>query len=563
MSDENLQELLKIAQSLTTQIQTLQRTRNAADHVGVRTENNVNNGRSTPSPRMSGPIPPSVSRAVPRMVGSLRGTPYSHRPTSTSSSVSEQEILQEMSKNFPRGSCIGKRNRTPDKKLIPPVPFMREVYWVDSEMIEALDVEDKSQAESNSKGYSSVTFDKMWSAEELRKTIKRLFPGIPENFEFATGSGKRIKPAVVDGEMDGMKLMHVTVKKTLYIRADGGFSFFPKQESMEQNGLINDNDSDDDIMINDNHQDIDLSRYSLQDESSDLRRRSPSPASSVSSRIFSPPPRPLTMLSPLPPTLLSLPSPGSISAPLAGPISTPLPGSISTPLPRPISPPSPRPSSPLAIPMFNTTEESLQYLRNPIKPRNLDEPRPIGSVNYINVQRCQPLQGIYKAVEKRSFGEFKWMSVHFDKEPGADNGGLEMEMWRLALCSLENGPPFEDAGGKKTLLYSWNLINQKKYYLAAKVIALAIVHGGLSPEFFTEELFNLLISDDEMTVDVANAVVPGRVGILLTNLSNERDVKKAKSILNRIDGIGCWTGMPEIDSISQIPEIVKRNLLLI
>lgn len=68
-------------------------------------------------------------------------------------------------------------------------------------------------------------------------------------------------------------------------------------------------------------------------------------------------------------------------------------------------------------------------------------------------------------------------------------------MNRLALKELEMSPLFEGGDGNRIFNHNIQLLEENKYLIAGRLIALSIAQEGPPPRFFNEVLFGLMVGN--------------------------------------------------------------------
>lgn len=112
----------------------------------------------------------------------------------------------------------------------------------------------------------------------------------------------------------------------------------------------------------------------------------------------------------------------------------------------------------------------------------------------INIYREDIFNCCVRALRRNNFSPLKKLSVMFTdidnvSEGAIDMGGPTREMFRLLLKSLSNSPLFEGSEHSKNITLCSEHLNSKHYYEAGRIIALSIIHGGPSPQFFSETVY--------------------------------------------------------------------------
>uniref|UniRef100_A0A8C2M7I7 G2/M-phase specific E3 ubiquitin ligase n=1 Tax=Cricetulus griseus TaxID=10029 RepID=A0A8C2M7I7_CRIGR len=108
-------------------------------------------------------------------------------------------------------------------------------------------------------------------------------------------------------------------------------------------------------------------------------------------------------------------------------------------------------------------------------------------------------------------------------------------------CLLEESSPKlprQSAGAQHKELLRYNL-----YYEAGKMVAISLVHGGTSPGFFSETLFNCLAYGPENTLPSLADVLDFDVAQIIIKINTAATINSLKSVVNEcssyLEFIGC------------------------
>ncbi|KAH0514038.1 G2/M phase-specific E3 ubiquitin-protein ligase, partial [Microtus ochrogaster] len=107
---------------------------------------------------------------------------------------------------------------------------------------------------------------------------------------------------------------------------------------------------------------------------------------------------------------------------------------------------------------------------------------------------------------------------------------------------LENSSLFEGSLSKNLSLNS-QALKENLYYEAGKMLAISLVHGGPSPGFFSETLFNCLVYGPENTLPILDDVSDFEVTQIIFKINAAADMNSLKSAINEcysyLENIGC------------------------
>ncbi|KAL1250713.1 hypothetical protein QQF64_018509 [Cirrhinus molitorella] len=78
-------------------------------------------------------------------------------------------------------------------------------------------------------------------------------------------------------------------------------------------------------------------------------------------------------------------------------------------------------------------------------------------------------------------------------EEGLDTGGPRRELLTLLMTCLQNRPIFDGPPNSRYLVYNSAAVKEDEYFLAGKMIAVSIVHGGPGPRFLSKDVVNYIV----------------------------------------------------------------------
>ncbi|XP_051788430.1 G2/M phase-specific E3 ubiquitin-protein ligase-like [Erpetoichthys calabaricus] len=116
-----------------------------------------------------------------------------------------------------------------------------------------------------------------------------------------------------------------------------------------------------------------------------------------------------------------------------------------------------------------------------------------GRVSRFNIARSNVWDGAVRGFKRATYSETCDMLVRFTDdagvfEDGIDTGGPRREFLTLLMNHLKDRPIFDGPTGQRYLVYNANALREDEYFLAGKMIAVSVVHGGSGPHFLSEDL---------------------------------------------------------------------------
>nr|XP_024659365.1 G2/M phase-specific E3 ubiquitin-protein ligase-like [Maylandia zebra] len=132
-----------------------------------------------------------------------------------------------------------------------------------------------------------------------------------------------------------------------------------------------------------------------------------------------------------------------------------------------------------------------------------------GSVSRFNISRANVWDGAVRGFRRLSYSETNDMLVKFTDdsgilEEGLDAGGPKREFLSLLMKHMKDRPIFDGPKGRRFLVYNAKAVREDEYYLAGKMIAVSVVHGGPGPHFLSEELVHYLAGQTSVKATVAS-----------------------------------------------------------
>ncbi|KAL0964314.1 hypothetical protein UPYG_G00322130 [Umbra pygmaea] len=114
--------------------------------------------------------------------------------------------------------------------------------------------------------------------------------------------------------------------------------------------------------------------------------------------------------------------------------------------------------------------------------------------NMIIVHRGNVLWSSLHAFQRNMFNPEARLDVTFvdceSKGEGAiDQGGPSREYYRLLMKDIQKCPIFEGPEATKRLSLDVHASHEGLYKTIGKMISVCVVHGGVGPHFFSEQLF--------------------------------------------------------------------------
>ncbi|KAK1902774.1 G2/M phase-specific E3 ubiquitin-protein ligase [Dissostichus eleginoides] len=131
------------------------------------------------------------------------------------------------------------------------------------------------------------------------------------------------------------------------------------------------------------------------------------------------------------------------------------------------------------------------------------------AVSRFNICRSNIWDGAVRGFKRATFSEKKDILVKFSDdegrfEEGLDTGGPKREFLSLLMKELNKRPIFDGPVESRYLVYNSTAIREDEYYLAGKMIAVSIVHGGPGPNFLSEDLVSYISGQSSFKASVGD-----------------------------------------------------------
>ncbi|XP_038130567.1 G2/M phase-specific E3 ubiquitin-protein ligase-like [Cyprinodon tularosa] len=188
-----------------------------------------------------------------------------------------------------------------------------------------------------------------------------------------------------------------------------------------------------------------------------------------------------------------------------------------------------------------------------------------GRVSRFNISRANVWDGAIRGFRRSSYSETCDMLVKFTDdagvfEEGLDTGGPKREFLSLLMKHLKDRPIFDGPEGHRFLVYNANAVREDEYFLAGKMIAVSVVHGGPGPHFLSEDLVHYLAGQASFKATVASVTDEG-IGKALQEIENAASVDVLRECVIRhstmLQTAGC---LRHVSSVEEKKDIVSDYL---
>ncbi|XP_078028971.1 G2/M phase-specific E3 ubiquitin-protein ligase-like [Epinephelus lanceolatus] len=185
------------------------------------------------------------------------------------------------------------------------------------------------------------------------------------------------------------------------------------------------------------------------------------------------------------------------------------------------------------------------------------------AVSRFNICRSNIWDGAVRGFKRATFSEKKDILVKFSDdegkfEEGLDTGGPKREFLSLLMKELNKRPIFDGPLS----------IREDEYYLAGKMIAVSIVHGGTGPNFLSEDLVSYISGQTSFKASVGD-ITDEEIGKVLQEIQNAPSLEILQDLMVRnsamLQTAGCFRHVRSCEEKKMIVEeylkwyIIHRN----
>ncbi|XP_053367988.1 G2/M phase-specific E3 ubiquitin-protein ligase-like isoform X2 [Clarias gariepinus] len=184
-------------------------------------------------------------------------------------------------------------------------------------------------------------------------------------------------------------------------------------------------------------------------------------------------------------------------------------------------------------------------------------------VSRFNIIRSNVWDGAVRGFKRVSYSEFTDMFVKFSDdagtfEEGLDTGGPRRELLTLLMSCLQYRPIFDGPPSSRYLVYNSVAVREDEYFLAGKMIAVSIVHGGPGPHFLSQDLVNHIVNQTTFSATLKDVTDEGIVKAL-QEIKNAATLGSLQELILKnstlLQTAGCFR---RVNSIEEKHEIVEE-----
>ncbi|KAF6726454.1 G2/M phase-specific E3 ubiquitin-protein ligase [Oryzias melastigma] len=158
------------------------------------------------------------------------------------------------------------------------------------------------------------------------------------------------------------------------------------------------------------------------------------------------------------------------------------------------------------------------------------------SSNLLNICRTDVLDGALRAFQRTRFSPYGRLSVVFmdemsQAEGAVDEGGPTREFFRLLMIKIRDSMLFSGPEEEKYLNLDSDALQRGLYRTFGVMIAVAIVHGGVMPGFFSQRLYDNLCERETPAPTLGDISDP-ELQKKLRKISEAQHVEEARDAIN-------------------------------
>ncbi|XP_077863811.1 LOW QUALITY PROTEIN: G2/M phase-specific E3 ubiquitin-protein ligase-like [Saccoglossus kowalevskii] len=189
-----------------------------------------------------------------------------------------------------------------------------------------------------------------------------------------------------------------------------------------------------------------------------------------------------------------------------------------------------------------------------------------------NINRADVWDGAIRGFQRKSYCPMKRMYIRFTNDAGkdegaVDTGGPKREFLRLIIHHLQHSCIFDGPEHSKVLSMHSFAMEDDWYYLAGRMIAVSLVHGGPGPVFFFRTLYNSLVhglSKVKPSIsDIGDYEIRDQLLSIMETDTEEKlcaELEKASSLIT-VSGAGHI--IPNLKSKDKLIDIIVQFYVLV
>ncbi|XP_007545094.2 G2/M phase-specific E3 ubiquitin-protein ligase-like [Poecilia formosa] len=190
-------------------------------------------------------------------------------------------------------------------------------------------------------------------------------------------------------------------------------------------------------------------------------------------------------------------------------------------------------------------------------------------VSRFNICRSDVWDGAVRGFQRSTYSDNNDMFIKFNDdagflEEGLDTGGPRREFLTLLMAVLRNRPIFDGPTESRYIVCNSRAAREDEYFLAGKMIAVSIVHGGPAPHFLSKNLVNYLIGNPSFSATIED-VKDEEIGKVLKEVLEAESDESLLNVILQNSGMfqtaGCFRGVKASEKKAFIEEYLRWYIL--
>ncbi|KAK3090577.1 hypothetical protein FSP39_012823 [Pinctada imbricata] len=179
--------------------------------------------------------------------------------------------------------------------------------------------------------------------------------------------------------------------------------------------------------------------------------------------------------------------------------------------------------------------------------------------------RKKILESAFLGMARPAFKLNAKIYIKFSGEIGQDYGGPRREFFRLAMKELAMSTMFEGKSGSRIFSHNIKLLEENKYCIAGRLVALSFAQEGPGPHFFNGTLYDLMTETKQeqgASIEKIQDVLPFNVQEILKQLLDmQSETDREKFLVDH----GEWLteqGIPNIWRLAIVKKMEMADLII-
>ncbi|KAL6455293.1 hypothetical protein MHYP_G00360890 [Metynnis hypsauchen] len=190
-------------------------------------------------------------------------------------------------------------------------------------------------------------------------------------------------------------------------------------------------------------------------------------------------------------------------------------------------------------------------------------------VSRFNICRSDVWDGAVRGFQRSTYSDNNDMFIKFNDdagclEEGLDTGGPRREFLTLLMSHLRNRPIFDGPPENRYLVCNSRAAREDEYFLAGKMLAVSIVHGGPAPHFLSKNLVNHIIGNPSLSATVED-VKDEEIGKVLQQILEAESEESLQNVIlqnsTMFQTAGCLRGVKTCEKQAFVEEYLRWYII--